>query len=59
MRSKTIHKPKTPNNKNKPGTKPGPDTPYRPKPGPEKAPKAKKGNLPNWLTFKSIGINLK
>jgi hypothetical protein len=45
-------KPKTP-------TKPSPSTPYRPKPGPKPAPKAGKENLPNWLSFKSIGINLK
>ena len=46
-------KPKTP-------TKPSkPSTPYRPKPGPKPAPKAGKDNLPNWLSFKSIGINLK
>lgn len=46
-------KPKTPT---KPTT---PDTPYRPKPGPKPSPKAGKENLPNWLSFKSIGINLK
>lgn len=43
----------------KPGTPSKPSTPYRPKPGPEKAPKAGKNNLPNWLSFKSIGIKLK
>ena len=43
-----------------PITKPNePSTPYRPKPGPEKAPKASKGKLPSWLSFKSIGIKLK
>jgi hypothetical protein len=43
-----------------PITKPKePSTPYRPKPGPEKAPKASKGKLPSWLSFKSIGIKLK
>jgi hypothetical protein len=44
----------------KPGTKPGttPDTPYKPKPGTKPAPKAKKNNMPNWLTYSSIGLNL-
>ena len=49
--------------KTKPTTKPGtpskPSTPYSPKPGPAKAPKAGKVNVPNWLSFKSIGIKLK
>lgn len=43
-----------------PVTKPNkPGTPYSPKPGPAKAPKASKGELPSWLSFKSIGIKLK
>jgi hypothetical protein len=43
-----------------PITKPNePSTPYSPKPGPKKAPKASKGKLPSWLSFKSIGIKLK
>lgn len=46
-------KPKTPT---KPG-KPDYDTPYKPKVKP--APKAGNEELPNWLTFNSIGINLK
>lgn len=46
-------KPKTPT---KPG-KPDYDTPYKPKVKP--APKAGNEELPNWLTFDSIGINLK
>lgn len=50
-------KPKTP--KIKPGTKPRPDTPYKPKPGPAKAPKAGKGDLPSWLTYSAIGLNIK
>jgi len=50
-------KPKTPTIK--PGTKPRPDTPYRPKPGPAKAPKAGKGDLPSWLTYSAIGLNIK
>lgn len=41
-----------------PGTKPGPKTPYRPKPGPKKNPKARKGNMPDWLTFDKLGINI-
>lgn len=46
-------KPKTP-------TKPSkPNTPYKPKPGPKPAPKAGKDIVPEWLSFKSIGINLK
>jgi hypothetical protein len=45
----------------KPGTKPTtrPDTPYKPKPGPKKSPKAGRNEMPNWLSFKSIGIKLK
>ena len=43
----------------KPGTKPDKDSPYNPKPGPKKNPKAKKGDMPNWLTFDKLGINLK
>jgi hypothetical protein len=45
--------------------KPGVDTPSKPKPGTpyqpkhQPAPKAKKEKLPTWLSFKSIGINLK
>lgn len=46
-------KPKTPT---KPG-KPDYDTPYKPKVKP--APKAGNEELPNWLTFNSIGIKLK
>ena len=42
-----------------PGTKPGPKTPYRPKPGPKKNPKARKGDMPDWLTFDKLGINLR
>jgi hypothetical protein len=46
-------KPKTP-------TKPSkPDTPYSPKPGPKPGPKAKKSEMPNWLKFGRLGINLK
>ena len=41
-----------------PGTKPGKDSPYKPKPGIKPAPKAKK-NLPSWLSFSSLGLNLK
>ena len=45
----------------KPGTKPSPrpDTPYRPKPGPEKAPKAGRRDLPDWLSYDSIGLHIK
>lgn len=45
----------------KPGTKPTtrPNTPYKPKPGPKKSPKAGRNEMPNWLSFKSIGIKLK
>jgi len=43
----------------KPGTKPDKDSPYKPKPGPKKNPKAKKGDMPDWLSFDEIGINLK
>jgi DNA-directed RNA polymerase subunit F len=43
-----------------PGTKPKkPGTPYRPKPGPKPAPKAKKQNLPDWLTFDKLNIEFK
>jgi len=46
-------KPKTP-------TKPSkPDTPYSPKPGPKPGPKAEKSEMPNWLKFGRLGINLK
>ena len=41
---------KTPTKPSKPGT------PYRPKPGPKKAPKADKGDIPNWLSFNELGI---
>lgn len=50
-----------------PGVKPGidtpskpskPATPYKPKPGVKPSPKAKK-QVPNWLSFNSIGIKLK
>lgn len=40
-------------------TRPKPQTPYSPKPGPAKAPKAEKKNIPSWLSYKSIGLNLK
>ena len=43
----------------KPGTKPDKDSPYKPKPGPKKKPKAKKGDMPDWLSFYELGINLK
>jgi hypothetical protein len=33
-----------------------PGTPYRPKPGPKKAPKAEKTEIPSWLTFDELGI---
>ena len=33
-----------------------PGTPYRPKPGPKKAPKAEKSEIPSWLTFDELGI---
>ena len=43
-----------------PGTKPKkPGTPYSPKPGPKKNPKARKGDMPTWLSFDELGINLK
>jgi hypothetical protein len=42
----------------KPTTKPGKDSPYKPKPGIKPAPKAKK-SLPSWLSFNSLGLNLK
>jgi hypothetical protein len=41
---------KTPTKPSKPGT------PYRPKPGPKKAPKAKKTDIPDWLSFDELGI---
>ena len=41
---------KTPTKPSKPGT------PYRPKPGPKKAPKADKGDMPDWLSFDELGI---
>jgi hypothetical protein len=40
----------------KPGTKPDKDSPYSPKPGPKKNPKARKGNMPDWLSFDELGI---
>ena len=43
----------------KPGTKPDKDSPYKPKPGPKKKPKAKKGDMHDWLSFYELGINLK
>ena len=43
----------------KPGTKPDEDSPYKPKPGTKKKPKARKGDMPDWLTFDELGINLK
>ena len=43
----------------KPGTKPDKDSPYKPKPGPKKKPKAKKCDMPDWLSFDEIGIKLK
>jgi hypothetical protein len=44
----------------KPGVKPGtrPGTPYSPKPGPKKNPKAEKGNIPDWLSFDELGLEL-
>lgn len=33
-----------------------PGTPYRPKPGPKKNPKAEKGEMPDWLSFDELGI---
>jgi hypothetical protein len=44
---------KTPTKPKKPGT------PYSPKPGPKKNPKARKGDMPTWLSFDELGINLK
>ena len=44
---------KTPTKPNKPGT------PYRPKPGPKKNPKARKEEMPDWLTFDKLGINIR
>jgi hypothetical protein len=48
----------------KPGTKtppkPEPFDPFKPKPGTNPNPKAKtKNKLPNWLSFKNLGLNLK
>jgi hypothetical protein len=34
-----------------------PGTPYSPKPGPKKNPKAEKGDIPNWLSFDELGID--
>lgn len=42
---------KTPTKPKKPGT------PYSPKPGPKKNPKARKGNMPDWLSFDELGID--
>ena len=43
----------------KPGVKPGPKTPYKPKPGVKPNPKAeKKSNIPDWLTFDELGLNI-
>lgn len=41
-----------------PGIKPGknPKTPYSPKPGPKKNPKAKSDKMPDWLSFDELGI---
>ena len=41
----------------KPGTKPDKDSPYNPKPGPKKNPKARKGDIPDWLSFDELGID--
>ena len=41
-----------------PGTKPDEDSPYKPKPGTKKKPKARKGDMPDWLSFDEIGINI-
>lgn len=46
-------KPKTPTKPSKPGT------PYSPKPGPKPAPKASDKQLPNWLKFDKLKIDLK
>jgi len=40
-----------------PGTKPDKDNPYKPKPGPKKNPKARKGDMPEWLSFDELGID--
>ena len=40
-----------------PGTKPDKDNPYKPKPGPKKKPKARKGDMPEWLSFDELGID--
>ena len=42
---------KTPTKPKKPGT------PYSPKPGPKKNPKARKSDIPDWLSFDELGIN--
>ena len=42
---------KTPTKPKKPGT------PYSPKPGPKKNPKARKGDMPDWLSFDELGID--
>jgi hypothetical protein len=42
---------KTPTKPKKPGT------PYSPKPGPKKNPKAKKADMPDWLSFDELGID--
>ena len=41
----------------KPGTKPDEDSPYKPKPGTKKKPKARKGDMPDWLSFDELGID--
>ena len=40
-----------------PGTKPDEDSPYKPKPGTKKKPKARKGDIPDWLSFDELGID--
>ena len=42
---------KTPTKPKKPGT------PYSPKPGPKKNPKARKGDIPDWLSFDELGLD--
>ena len=48
MNQKNIIKPKT-----------TPKIPYKPLPGPKTRPKARKGDMPDWLTFDKLGINLR
>lgn len=53
--TKPVTKPTT-----KPTTKPEPFDPFKPKPGYNPNPKAKKSTkLPEWLSFKNLGLNLK